>query len=345
MASVARSVPARSFDVIAFGASAGGIEALKVILASLPGDFAAAILVTLHIAAHGLGVLPRVLGKASSLPVEHARDGEPLRRGEVLVAPPDHHLLLRGNRVHLSLASRENGQRPAIDPMFRSVARTFGSRAVGVVLSGYLDDGTLGLAVIKARSGVTVAQDPFSATVPDMPRNAIAAGVVDHIVPLADIGGFLMELVSFEPQRTDRQLPKETETEIRMTESDPDVIEHDQQPGTPSNFTCPDCGGVLRSVEDGVQPTHFRCQVGHAWGEESLRAAKEEQLEAALWTALRSLAESAKLFRHLAAHSSGNPQREQRYRERASEIDEHVRVLRDALLASNDERDGAPTAA
>ena len=160
-------------DVIAVGTSAGGVQALQELVAQLPPELPASVLVVLHLMPHAHSVLADILDRAGPLPATPAREGERLERGHVYVAPPDFHLLLRGDAVHLSAGPRENGHRPAIDTLFHSVARAYGPRAIGVVLSGTLDDGTDGLRMIKEHGGATVVQDPEDAAYPEMPASAI----------------------------------------------------------------------------------------------------------------------------------------------------------------------------
>lgn len=185
-------------NVIVIGASAGGVEALAKVVAVLPDGFPAAILIVMHVGAHP-SILPALLGRASRLPVRHAIDNEPLRPATILVAPPDRHLLLKpdghGARVQLSRGPKENHARPAVDPLFRSCAAVFGSKAIGVVLTGFLDDGTVGLKAIKSCGGIAVVQDPADAVAPDMPRNALANVAVDYRVPLKQMGETLVSIV------------------------------------------------------------------------------------------------------------------------------------------------------
>src|SRR4051812_13953252 len=156
-------------DIIVIGASAGGVEALSRLVHSLPADLPAAVFVTVHFPRTSQSVLPRILSRAGSLPAVHPKDGEPIRRGTIYVAPPDQHLLLVNGAVRLVRGPTENGNRPAIDPMFRSAAVAYGDRVIGVVLSGNLDDGTAGLMSITRRGGVGVAQDPEDALFSSMP--------------------------------------------------------------------------------------------------------------------------------------------------------------------------------
>src|SRR5262245_1265663 len=184
-------------DVIVIGASAGGVEAIIRVVAELPRDIRASIFVVLHIS-RGRSMLPEILTRAGRLPAAHPTDGEPLQYGRIYVAPPDHHMVVQLGAVRIVHTASENGVRPAVDPLFRSAARVYGARVLGVVLTGALDDGTAGIAAIKDAGGVTIAQDPDEAFSPGMPRSAINTGMVDHILALRDIPLLLAALVEEE---------------------------------------------------------------------------------------------------------------------------------------------------
>jgi two-component system chemotaxis response regulator CheB len=176
------------------GASAGGVEALTRLTKRLPADLPAPIFVVLHISPHTPSLLPEILGRAGKLPARHAQDGEEITPGTIYIAPPDHHLLLKAGRIVVARGPRVNNARPAVDPLFRSAARSYGPRVVGVVLSGGLDDGTLGLMDVKHAGGVTLVQDPAEAMFPSMPRSAIENVVVDRVLPVEDIAALLARL-------------------------------------------------------------------------------------------------------------------------------------------------------
>jgi two-component system, chemotaxis family, protein-glutamate methylesterase/glutaminase len=322
--------------VIAIGASAGGVEALKQVAASLSPDLPYAVLVTLHMAAASPSVLAQIVDRSGPLPATQAVDGEHLRPGHVYVATPDRHLLVRDHRVVVSRGPTEDGHRPAINPLLRSAAVAFGPRAVGVLLSGVLDDGVLGLAAIRARGGVTVVQDPDDALFPDMPRNAIAAQVVDHEVS-AGAAGRLFKKLSERPDE-EFTMPSdpamELENRIAMGPRYSDTFDAETL-GPPSGFTCPDCNGSLMAVGT----TNYRCRVGHAWTPEALLRARDRETENALWIALRSLEEKAKLSRrHEGSVSPGALQR--RYAQIARETEHAVDVLRARLSELVDDPGG-----
>ena len=318
--------------VVVVGASAGGVEALADLAASLPGDLPAAVFVVLHLPATGTSALPEILGRHGPLPAGHVRDGEPIQPGQIYVAPPDHHVLLRTGHVHLSRGPRENGHRPAIDPLFRSAAREYATRVVGVVLSGALDDGTGGLLAIKSRGGIAVVQDPTDALYPGIPDNALQHVEVDHVLPAAAMGELLVRLIADSAEAPADPAPTGMRVEVEMEGFSLEAFEGDH-PGRPSGFSCPDCHGVLWAIRDGGLE-RYRCRVGHAWSPESLLTQQSEALEAALWIALRSLEERAALARRLAepARRRGHRITATRFEEQASEAQQAARLVRDLLL-------------
>jgi two-component system chemotaxis response regulator CheB len=328
-------------DLVVIGASAGGVEALRELAQRLPGDLAATVLVVLHVPATGSSALPQILARRCELPVKHAEEGDRLLPGRILIAPPDRHLLVHGDRLTLSRGPRENGYRPAVDVLFRSAARTRGSRVVGIVLSGALDDGAAGMVAIALRGGLTVVQDPQEALHPSMPRAAAAA--LDHVrqLPVAEIARVVVQVVGTEApdEAPVSELMKE---EAAVAELDPDALLSLDRPGQPSGWSCPDCHGSLFTIEEGGF-LRFRCRVGHAWSVESLVAQQTQSLETALWMALRALEEKASLTADLSrralarGHAISAQQFDQQYRE----AHESAHLLR-TLVASMDAADQQP---
>ena len=327
-------------DIVVVGASAGGVEALVRLVASVPARLPAAVFVVLHVPPTGTSALPDILGRSGPLPASHVEDGEPIEPGRIYVAPPDHHLLIRPGHVHLARGPRENGHRPAVDPLFRSAAREYATRVVGVVLSGALDDGLAGLVAVKSRGGLAVVQDPADALYSGMPDNALQHVAVDHVLPAAAMGELLARLASEPATEPPGPAPTDMKMEVEMEQFSLDAVES-SHPGEPSGFSCPDCNGVLWAIQDGGME-RFRCRVGHAWSPESLITRQSESLEAALWIALRSLEERAALASRLAepARRRGHRITASRFERQATEAQQAARVVRNLLL----DRDSFATA-
>lgn len=318
--------------MVVIGASAGGVEALRSLVALLPASFPAAVLVVLHIPATSTSALPAILHRAGSLRAHHAKNGDSLESGQILVAPPDHHLIVYDGAVTLSRGPQENGHRPAIDVLFRSAARARGDRVVGVVLSGALDDGAAGMVAIASRGGACVVQDFDEALYDSMPRAAYDAVPSGKVLPVAEIPGVLATLLD-ESLEQDPQPPTELmEQEAAMADMDPTVMHDPERPGEPSGFACPDCHGALFEIVEGSL-TRFRCRVGHAWSPESLMARQTVDLESALWMALRSLEEKASLTRQLGSNATDRGHRltAGRFGESADEALKAAELLRDLI--------------
>ena len=294
-------------DIIVIGTSSGGIDALKELVAELPRDLKASVFVALHVAPYSLGVLPEILERAGPLPAANARDWEQIEPGHIYVAPPDHHLLVeRSGHVRITRGPRENRFRPAVDPLFRSAARAFGPRVVGVVLTGWLDDGTAGLYAVKERGGTAVVQHPDVAFAPAMPLSAIRHVEVDHIVRLKEIAPLLVRLTGA-PAAEEGAYPvsEKLETEVRIAREDHAVESGITKWGEPSIYACPECHGVLLQMKEGSN-LRFRCHTGHAYSVDSLLAEFTEKTEESLWGAIRSLEEGVLLMRNLAEQLSAH---------------------------------------
>jgi two-component system chemotaxis response regulator CheB len=289
-----RAEPADRHDIVVVGASAGGVEALRRLIGALPEDFQGAMFVVLHLPTNAHSMLPKILGRAGVLPVSHAVDGARPERGHIYVAPPDVHLLLKPDGMQLHRGPTENGHRPAVDPLFRSAAESFGSRVIGVVLSGVLDDGTNGLLSIATHGGLTVAQSPDDALYPTMPQSAIENVPIDVVASAREIGASIGRLVR-------HAVVPESSTETELLDYSERAMTGNgalEMGGRPSRFTCPDCGGSLWD-SDYDEPGKFRCRVGHSWTTLGLLEQQSTTLEQALWTALRALSERADLARRM----------------------------------------------
>jgi two-component system chemotaxis response regulator CheB len=320
------------------GASAGGVEALVQLVRTLPKDFPAPVCIVLHIPPDAPSLLASILSRDSALPAVHAENMQRWENGKVYIAPPDRHLLVDADgTLRVARGPRENRHRPAVDPLFRSAAMAFGPRAIGIILSGTMDDGTAGLLSIKERGGVAIVQDPNEALYPSMPRSAIAHVNVDHVVPVGAMGELLAQLLTTTSSPEAAPVSRNLHLEVRMAELDADALREQERPGKPSPYSCPDCGGVLWAIDED-EYVRFRCRVGHAFAPETMLGAQQETLEAALWTAVKTLEETVLLSSRLAAaeRRRGHDWMAERFERKEHDARAHVEVIRRYLLRGDD---------
>ncbi|MDR9814110.1 chemotaxis protein CheB [Rhizobium hidalgonense] len=328
-------MPSTAFkDIIAVGGSAGSVTVLRTLVADLPGDLPASVFVSTHIPSNAPGFLPEILASKCRLPVTQAIDGQPIERGHIYVAAPDRHLLLMGEAIKFGAGTRENMVRPAIDPMFRSAALSFGPRVVGLVLTGMLNDGAAGLHAIKSNGGTTVVQHPLDAEADQMPLAALNAVEVDHVAAAADLGRLVTEIAGSDAgpdlhlPTDDLLLEVEIATGKRLGTADLRKI------ATPTAITCPDCHGVLSEVR-GSRPLRFRCQIGHAYTADAV-AAYADEFDDAIRIAMRVMEERLTLVERMArdARDTGRAAVAELYEARASEYRRYSATLREAALTS-----------
>lgn len=297
----------------------------------LPSDLAAAVLVVVHIPNDGSSILPEILTSAGPLPALHPQDGQAIQPGKVYVAPPDYHLLVEDGHVKLTRGPRENRHRPAIDPLFRTAARSYGSRVVGIVLSGLLDDGAAGLMAVRMRGGLAVVQDPAEAAYPEMPARAIQYSGADCILRVRDMPKLLVKLAQEKPSSKSTAAEEEMPQQEKPDKADLEASPTDEKEGTPSTFACPECHGVLWEVKEG-ELLRFRCRVGHGYTADALRIAMSEATEDALWASMRALEEKAALLRRMVPRSGR--QLATSYAEQAEACERHAKSIRDILSES-----------
>jgi len=315
--------------LVVVGASAGGIEALRSLLGALPADFPAAILVVVHLAPAGTSVLPEILTRAGELRATAAADGEPIEGGHIYVASPDSHLLVEDGKVRVTRGPTVNGHRPAVDPLFRSAASTWGEAVAGVVLSGVLDDGTAGLAAVKAAGGMTLVQDPAEALYSGMPDSAIEFVHPDVVASAADIGRALAAAAGEPPPDPPSSHGANGNT---FLEVDRGATEEPYDNAAPTGLSCPYCnGGIWLAHEHGVDV--FRCRVGHEFTPEALHVQQSGQVEQALWTALRALEEHAAMSRRIAQRMTrgGQSGPAARFARRADDTVQQATIIRRVL--------------
>ncbi len=321
MREVAESAAARGADplrsIVVIGASAGGVETLKGVVAGMPSDLPAAVCVVLHTAPTRRSALAHILQRAGRLPCKSASDGDRLEPGEILVAPPDHHLVIEDGLARLSLGPRENGHRPAVDVLFRSAAAAWRDRVVGVVLSGNRDDGSAGLAAIKASGGAAVVQDPEEALYGGMPANALAHVAVDAVVPSALMAQTIVAIVRGEDPPPD--VGRVQYAAVRGG-------------GTALTSVCPECGGVLTEHQRAGVP-QWECHVGHRYSRRSLADAQGDRVEQALWTSVRMLRDRSALLSRMADQADAHDQTRsaRRFRRQADDASQQADLVLEAL--------------
>jgi two-component system chemotaxis response regulator CheB len=319
-------------DVVVIGASAGGLDAVSDLLAQLPHDLGAAVCVVVHVAPDARGGHAHVLDRASALQVRLATDLGGLYHGNVYVAPPDHHLVLGPGHLRVARGPKENRSRPAIDPLFRSAADLYGARVIGVLLTGYLDDGVAGLAAIQRAGGLTIVQDPTEARAPDMPSAALARVDVDRVVPLHRMGALVAAAVGTgNSEEGNVEAGGSAGLETRIAGGEEVSMDAQERLGKQAGLGCPECGGPLLRVND-PDIARYRCHIGHAYTERALLSEQSEQVERALAAALRTLEERGRLLDDLARAQGGGNGDAASLHERASDARRHAETLRALVL-------------
>lgn len=324
-------------DIIVIGGSLGAIEPLQEIVRKLSSDCPASVFVVIHIPPDFPSSLHKILSESGWLEATQPADGDRIEPGKIYVAPPDHHLTLEPNRIRVERGPRENRHRPAIDPLFRTAARYYGPRVIGVVLSGRLDDGSAGLLAVKGRGGVTIVQDPKEATAADMPGNAIRYAQPDYVLRSDQIGLKLLSLT--EVQREPELMANKNETQKSASkgsgeDANLETAYPEEGEGTPSVFACPECHGVLWELKD-HDLLRFRCRVGHSYTMDSLAKEFSETTEAALWAAMRALEEKAAMNRRLAESARLSGGISSRLLDQATSDDANAKLIREMIFGEN----------
>jgi two-component system chemotaxis response regulator CheB len=319
-------------NIIVIGASAGGFEAIKQLVAALPATLDAAIFIVWHMAPDVTGLLPRVLNRQKGLVASNAIDNEMISFNHVYVAPPDKHLLIDKGVVRVTRGPKENRFRPAVDPLFRSAAEHYGARVIGIILSGALDDGTAGLWTVKSRGGLAIVQEPEEALVSSMPESALAAVDVDYRVTMAEMATLLVRLTAETVTETSdiaMEEQRKTDIETRIAAQKPALQQGVLTLGTLTPYTCPDCHGVLLAITDG-DIIRYRCHTGHAHSADSLLATITEQIEDTLWSAVRGVEESILLLNNLGDHYAdrNQPKLAAMYFKKAQEAESRAEIVR-----------------
>ncbi|MCG5499776.1 chemotaxis protein CheB [Ectothiorhodospira lacustris] len=328
----------RNSRLIVIGVSAGGMSALRKLVAQFPEDFPAPIFIVMHMGADTTGdALVKALNESGSLTCVHAHDEQAFKSGHIYLAPSDQHMLIVEGKILVTKGARENRSRPAIDPLFRSAAVAYGNRVIGIILTGYLDDGTSGTMAIKRCGGVCIAQDPEDASYPDMPRSVIANVGVDYCLPVVEMGVLLSDLLTRDLPES-RQVPEDIMIEAKIAQRVLSDLPSVEALGDQVPYNCPDCGGVLWQIAEG-KLLRYRCHTGHAFTASSLLAQQTERIEETLWVALRMFEERQNLLVTMAKNEGEGKSSPSSISQRAADSQVHIERIR-AMLKATDKKGG-----
>ena len=325
--------------VIVVGTSAGGMNALSEFVAQLKTGMDAAVFIVMHVAKTSIGnILLNHLQPLCQFKCEIAADGAPIKKDHIYIAAPNLHLLVKKGRIILGSGPEENRWRPSIDVLFRSAAAAYNTRAIGVVLTGLLDDGTAGMLAIKRSGGASIVQDPNEAEYPDMCLSVLDNMEVDYCTSLAEMGEVISAITQTIPQ--EKPAPNDIILESQIAERV--VVDYDivKQLGEKSIYACPDCGGGLWDISQGGEGKsmmdRYRCHIGHSYSEKDLIIKQGEIFESTLWTALRIMEERRNLLKKVGdAHAKkGLSTVAKSYKEKADAIQIHVDKMKEMLFAT-----------
>ncbi|MCC9138637.1 chemotaxis protein CheB [Pontibacter silvestris] len=331
----------KSPKVIVIGTSAGGMQALCKLLVNIPDGLPAAIFIVQHLSVDSSApFLVQRLSQYTTLNCKVAEHEATIEPGTIYMAPADRHLLVNNEKMLVVRGPRENQFRPGIDPLFRSAAAYFGVNAIGLILTGFMSDGVLGMEFIKRSGGTTLVQEPQDAEFPALPLNVIRQVAADYVVPLDEMGALLADLTHKEVSESvtvPADIRQEAQTAERiMTNSTMTSIQDLEEAGNRSPYSCPECGGGLWDLSQPGTIMRYRCHSGHAYSKETLLLGMDNHLEETLWVALRTLEERRNILLNMSQGETdkGNRRWTTIQEERAEEMKTHIERLR-SILSKN----------
>jgi two-component system chemotaxis response regulator CheB len=320
--------------IVVIGASAGGINALMEMARSLQKGLDVAYCIVLHLSRKGIGdfVVHR-LAQVTAMHCSLAVNGAPIKKDNIYIARPNQHLLVKDNKFLLGAGPEENRFRPSIDVLFRSAAAAYSSHAIGIILSGLLDDGTSGMWAIKRSGGTCIVQDPNQAEYPDMPLSVMNNMEADHVTALEEIGSLISETVKHKKGRK-KAVPKDVIAESKIAEQTAVGIDDVKKLDVKQSiFACPDCGGGLWEVQNDIIK-RYRCHIGHAYTERDLVLKQAQAAGATLWAALRMMEERKHLLKKLEVDhvKKGYKTLSANSVEKQGEMTKHINKLKEILF-------------
>lgn len=321
--------------IVVIGASAGGLNALSELVAQLNNQMDIAVFIVLHLSTTGIGdYLVQRLQQFTSLKCKKASGNEKIQTGFIYIAQPNYHLLVKKDVVMLGHGTYENRWRPSIDVLFRSVAVAYSTRAIGIILTGLLDDGRAGMNAIKKCGGLAIVQDPNEAEYPDMPLAVLDNMQVDYCVSLSQMGEIISNVVAPSPP-PEIEIPEQIQAEANIAENVSVGVDIVENLGDHTIYSCPDCGGGLWEIKDG-KTSRYRCYIGHSYSEADLSLKQTENIEATLWVALRMMEERRNLLTKLAEDNvkKGFARLSADHRQRADELETHIERIKEILFVT-----------
>jgi two-component system chemotaxis response regulator CheB len=319
--------------LIIIGASAGGLTAIAKLLSRLSPGIPAVIGVVLHLPENAESQLFLAkLNSSSALPCHLATDHLPVKNGHVYLAPAGYHMLLKEKEIVLGNGPAEGRWRPSINASFRSAAAAGNSHCIGIILTGMLDDGAVGMDAIRRCGGYTIVQDPVEADYPNMPLAVLHKMKVDRCLSLADIPSAITEFIATNPPS--QSVPDDIRIENDLLEQVATEADRLRPLGEPSLFSCPECGGGLWEIKSG-DVIRYRCHIGHGYTDHELLQGQQNDIESTLWVALRVMEEKRNLLQKIARTEKEqglNALSEDHYR-RAGEMHHHVDRLKELIFA------------
>jgi len=323
--------------VVVVGSSAGGLTALTELISQLKEGMNAAIFIVMHLSRKGIGdFLVHRLQQYTSLPCAIGTNDQPIKKGHVYIAPPNQHLLLKENRMIIGKGPEENRWRPSIDVLFRSAAVAYGNHAIGIILTGLLDDGTAGMWAIKNCGGTCVVQDPNEAEYPEMPLSVLSHIEADYCISLSEMGFTLQELTKNGLAKK-IEIPEHIAKEAMIAEKTATGIDVLNGFAPQTVYACPDCGGAMWTLaQEGI--TRYRCHIGHAYTENDLLLKQASNLESTLWVALRMMEDRKNLLNKLAnsTENRGATSLASVHKEKATALREHIDKLKEILFSTQE---------
>jgi two-component system, chemotaxis family, protein-glutamate methylesterase/glutaminase len=323
---------AKSRFIVVVGASAGGSLVLPELVRQFTPDMNVAVFIVLHLSKISIGqLLQERLQKYTALRCKIPAHNETIKSGHIYIARPDHHMIVKANKILLGKGPMENRYRPSIDALFRSAAVDYSTYTIGVILSGLLEDGVSGMMAIRRCGGTCIIQDPDEAKYADMPRSVLQHLKPDHSIPVQEMGMAIKKRIAKPVKKT--KIPADLVKEALIAERVSIGIEYVQEIGSNSLFSCPDCGGGLWEINSNGERS-YRCHVGHAFSEEGLLVAMESTTETALWTALRIIEERRNLLKAIAEKQNGTKSVRANYKARVAELERQIEQLKKVLFAT-----------